>query len=235
MANDKTPHFSSASTADPVMYSTPASSSSKQPGRFSKGVKNYLKLEFHKEGPLKLKRLKKPEKHQSCTTSDPRTPAGMQNKQVRCVVCCDKCNDAAGLVKKRSDFHAVVKRGHSPKPGIGRTGHKTSNICVTCGFIPLCNRPRTHGPNAISCWEAFHTCEDLFNGPPSTMCDIQNPQTELSIPAKYMSTLMPKTFREGAIKCTGKRVRSVGLTVNITRQSKRKSAAKSTNGKSAAT
>jgi hypothetical protein len=231
--NDKTPDVSSA-RANPGMYSTPDSSSSKAPDRFSKGVKNYLKLKFNKEGPLKQRRLKKPERHQSCTTSDPQVPEGMQNKQVRCVVCCDKCNDATGLVKARSDFHVTVKKGHSPKPGIGRSGHKTSNICVTCGFTPLCTKPRTHGPNAKSCWGAFHTCDDLFNGLPSTMCDIQNPQAEYNVPAKHMSTLPTKKFKEGSKKCTGKRARSVGLVVNITRQSKRKSAAKSTNGKSAA-
>ena len=105
--NEKTPVASSA-MANPGMYSTPASSSSKQPDGFSKGVKNYLKLEFNKEGALKQRRLKKPNKHQACTTSDPRSPEGMQNKQVRCLVCCEKCNDATGLVRARSDFHVTA-------------------------------------------------------------------------------------------------------------------------------
>jgi hypothetical protein len=57
---------------------------------------------------------------------------------------------------------------------------------------PLWNMIRGHGPNAKSCWDLFHTEEDLFNGPASTMCDIANPEAELHVAPTFMSKKKPK-------------------------------------------
>ena len=138
--------------------------------RFEKVVINKLKWEFDKDGPMKKKRLKNAGTHVHVLSSDSSMPLDMMGKQHDCVLCCRNCTDSDGLVRPRTDFHIRVKRGHTPNPGLGRRGHKTSSLCATCGFIPLCRKPRSCGANALSCWELFHTCEDLFSGLASTMC-----------------------------------------------------------------
>ena len=210
----------------PTLLSTPNAATQSTPvagGGVEKTVKSKLKNEFNKEGLMKAMRLKKPERHKQVQSSASCVPAPLKDKQHDCILCCRNCTDSGGLVKPRSEFHATVKQGHTPPAGFGRKGHKTSSLCMTCGFIPLCRKPRSYGPNAMSCWDLFHSCSGLFNGRAATMCDIKDPGVELSIDDKYMSKKKPKKFREAAVSAErpAKRARPVCLQVAKQRKTNR--------------
>ena len=151
-------------------------------------------------------------------STNPRVPENMQNKQHECILCCRNCTDAEGLVLPRTEFHRAVKKGHSPTVGLGRQGHKTSYLCLTCEFVPLCRKVRIYGLHSKSCWDLFHSEEDLFNGSASTMCDIANPVAELNVPEKFMSKRKPKKMSEAIMSAARSNKRSCPVVLHVTQR-----------------
>ena len=135
------------------------------PSRFTKKKSNEMKVVFN-GGKMKEKRLKHGMRHRqvSAAKRDAGVPESMIGKQHRCVVCCDRCTDVTGKVNEREAYHAAVPAGNSPKPAFYRRGHKQSNLCVDCGYMPLCRAVRFHTAGAKSCWEIWHTEDDLMSG-----------------------------------------------------------------------
>ena len=192
------------------------------PSRFTKKKTNELKVLFNL-GKLKERRLKRGMRHRqvSAGKKDAGIPAGMIGKQHRCVVCCDRCTDVTGKVNEREACHAAVPAGNSPKPAFYRRGYKQSNLCVDCGFIPLCRSVRFHTPGAKSCWQIWHTEDDLMNGMGETLCNVQNPKLDLGLRVDEMST---KTKKSGAgiTKSKAKNLsRNVSVTIGVKRKSNR--------------
>jgi hypothetical protein len=112
---------------------------------------------------------------------------------------------AQGKAKDRTSYHGKVKPGNSPKPAFNRTGHKTSNLCSDCGYLPLCSKVRFHTANAKTCWEIWHSAEDLMSGMGETLCDVENPKVSLLGLAPARVATGTKRSIAGMTKATGKR------------------------------
>jgi hypothetical protein len=52
-------------------------------------------------------------------------------------------------------------------------------LFLTCGFVPLCRKVRFPEPDALTCWEYYHSEPDVMNGRCETLCYIKNPNQML--------------------------------------------------------
>ena len=127
----------------------------------------------------------KPHKHVKVECNKPDCPERHRCKQAYCVLCCRLCTNGDGSLKSRNDYHkgATFERGtQRVEIGKGRDGHKTRFLCATCGYVPLCTAVRFPGPNAVSCWEAWHKEKDLMSGALSmTYCHMKCPEDDLDV------------------------------------------------------
>ena len=142
----------------------------------------------------------------------------------RCVLCCRLCftADKEPKVKDRCKFHAHVnaKGGLVPK-GSGRFGHFANHTCSVCR-VPLCTKKYRFPGVEQTCWQLWHTEQDLENGQCATYCHIQNPGLELGIPTtKTQAKIGPIITASTNEKGKKRKVVSIGYGLKPQRISKR--------------
>ena len=120
-------------------------------------------------------------------------------------------------IRRLSKPHKHI-RCSSADPRVPDEMRGKQNKCVMC--CARCNRPRSHGDDAMSYWDLFHKCDGLFNGPAATLCDIKNPQLELSTADKYMSNKVSKDGPKSIEKSAGKRTRTVAVQMRVQRKTR---------------
>ena len=118
----------------------------------------------------------------------------------RCILCCKFCFTPGTLNKgpeviQRNVFHKNVKLTDAMVAApfdSGRQEHMADASCNICK-VPLCyKKPRFPGQNK-TCWEIFHTQDDLWCGECATLCHVRNPRRELDVECTVKEPQMTNT------------------------------------------